>query len=208
MKRIFGPLLVAVLLSASFCGYAYADKGKIFVFREADGSIRFTNRQPPKGVNAEVFTAKGKGFSYYTSPRGRGKIFPNLYNAIIQSAARLHGIDAGLIKAVIHVESAFNPRAISPKGARGLMQLMPGTAKDLGVVNSFNPHHNIYGGARYLAQLLKRHEGNVQYALAAYNAGPEAVSKYRGIPPYSETINYVRRVMAMKKRYAGGSATS
>lgn len=204
MNRISLALFILLVSTLAMAGGAHSERGSIFVFREADGSIRFTNRPPPKGVKAEVFTSKGKGLSYYSfskTSRG-GKVFPNIYNTIIQSAARLHQIDAELIKAVIHVESAFNPRAISPKGARGLMQLMPGTARDLGVPNSFSPHQNIHAGAKYLAQLLKRHQGNVQYALAAYNAGPEAVSRHGGIPPYTETINYVRRVMAIKRRYA------
>ena len=113
-------------------------------------------------------------------------------------------MDPALIKAVIHAESAFNPRAVSPKGALGLMQLMPGTARMMGVPNAFVPEHNIEGGARYLAQLIKRH-GRVDHALAAYNAGDVPVQRYNGIPPYAETRNYVRRVLQLKKQYSTSS---
>lgn len=104
-------------------------------------------------------------------------------------------IDSNLVKSVIKQESGFNPKAKSHAGAQGLMQLMPQTAKGLGVFNSNNPYQNVRGGITYLAQQLKRFDGNVQKALAAYNAGPNAVEKYQGIPPYPETQNYVENIM-------------
>jgi soluble lytic murein transglycosylase-like protein len=183
---------------------AYGE-AKIYVIRERDGTIRFTNREPAAGVKAEIFTARSSGVSFYRS-RGWGarKLFPNLYNEIISNAAREHQVDPALIKAVIHAESAFNPRAVSPKGARGLMQLMPGTAHDLGVWNAFAPESNIRGGTAYLARLIKRY-GRVDHALAAYNAGDEPVQKFNGIPPFSETQEYVRRVLQLKKQYSSPS---
>ncbi len=117
------------------------------------------------------------------------------YAAEIEEIARAHGVSPGLITAVMRTESGFDPAAVSPKGAGGLMQLMPGTAAALGVVDRFNPRENIRGGVRHLRYLLDRYQGNVVLALAAYNAGEGAVDTYRGIPPYPETQQYVRRVL-------------
>lgn len=186
-----------------------ANASPIYVFKEADGSIRFTNKTPPPGVNARVFTATRPNFSYYRTGLSRSvrnnRLFSSLYSDIIQSAADENRLDPHLIRAVIHVESAFNSSAISRKGARGLMQLMPGTARDLGVRNPFQPHENIRGGARHLARLVVKYGGNLKLALAAYNAGEEAVQRYRGVPPYSETQQYVRKVLELKERYSSST---
>ena len=117
------------------------------------------------------------------------------YAADIQEISREHGVSPGLIEAVVRTESGFDPTAVSPKGAGGLMQLMPGTAAALGVVDRFNPQENISGGVRHLRYLLDRYQGSVAMALAAYNAGEGAVDAYRGVPPYPETQRYVRRVL-------------
>lgn len=123
------------------------------------------------------------------------------YADTVKTMAKKYKIDAALVRAVIHAESAFNAKALSKKGAQGLMQLMPGTAKDLGVTNAFDVQQNIEGGVKYLAGLLYTFDGDIKLATAAYNAGPGAVKRFKGIPPYAETEVYVERVGILHQRY-------
>ena len=116
------------------------------------------------------------------------------YEELIKEAADVHKLDPALIRAVMRTESAFNPAAVSPVGAMGLMQLMPALAEEMGVADPFDPRDNIMGGAKYLRQLLDAHEGNIKLTLASYNAGPGNVKRYRGVPPFKETRNYVRKI--------------
>ena len=114
---------------------------------------------------------------------------------VIDKVARENNVDPKLVKAVVEQESAYNPNAVSQAGAMGLMQLMPGTARELGVKNPLNPLENLRAGTKYLSSLLNRYQGNVLMALSAYNAGTKAVEKYKGVPPFTETINYVNGIL-------------
>ena len=128
------------------------------------------------------------------SPGGAGDL-----RQLATDTARRHGVDPALVLAVAGVESAFEPKAVSSKGAQGLMQLMPGTAKDLGVADPMDPAANLDGGTRYLRDLIARYDGDLTKALAAYNAGPGAVARHQGVPPYKETREYVQKVLRRYK---------
>jgi soluble lytic murein transglycosylase len=136
--------------------------------------------------------------------KGRGS---SAFDQLIARAATRHGLPAALVKAVVKAESNFEPAAVSNKGAQGLMQLMPATADDMGVANAFRAEDNVYGGTRYLRAMYDRF-GDWERALAAYNAGPGAVEKHGGIPPYAETQQYVERVLHYYRRYDGDFSRS
>jgi soluble lytic murein transglycosylase-like protein len=133
---------------------------------------------------------------------------PRKFESIVRSVSNRHGVDPDLVWAVMKAESNFNPRARSRAGARGLMQLMPGTARQHAVADIYDPAQNINGGVRHLQLLLNRFRGNIRLAVAAYNAGARTVARYKGIPPYSETRRYVRRVLSYYQLYSGHSRKS
>ena len=136
-----------------------------------------------------VFPRRSWRFSEDSMP-----LFKSKYNDIIVKAARFHDVDAALVSAVIKAESDYDPKTLSHKGARGLMQLMPATAKRFGVNDSFDPEQNIYAGTRYLRWLLDKFEDNADLAVAGYNAGEGNIMKYDGVPPFRETVNYINRI--------------
>lgn len=158
----------------------------------------------------DVPTAQIVGFEKVDSPLAPayGTAPGRNLDEIVGAASSHNGIDPDLIKSVIRAESGFNPKAVSPKGAQGLMQLMPRTAIQLGVQNAMDPAANVEGGTRYLRQLLARYHNDLSKALAAYNAGPERVDQYHGVPPYPETLAYIGRIMRdlNRKKFAQCSA--
>ncbi len=179
---IFVGLLIAVFFLPE-C--ATAESGtRVYRHVDASGTVRYSNIPLHPSL----------------SSRSRHSLPSGSLRALIMSAASRHGINARLVEAIIAVESAFNPRAVSRKGAMGLMQLMPKTARQYAVRNPFDPLQNIQGGLHLLRDLLHRFQGDLRLALAAYNAGEKAVVEYDGIPPYRETREYVKKVL---HRYGG-----
>lgn len=178
-----------------------ADNPPVYRYQQANGVTAFSDRapknQPYQLVRFDCFACDLQSkVNWHNTP-----LFLQKYQQEITTAARHHQLDPALIRAVIHAESAFNPNALSKTGAAGLMQLMPDTATEVGVQNVWHQQQNIQGGASYLSSLLKRYKGNMKLAMAAYNAGPGAVDRYQGIPPYSETQRYVERVQLLFSRY-------
>jgi soluble lytic murein transglycosylase-like protein len=179
-------------------------RGAVYRLQRADGITEYTNVKPSGGAFAVLFTYIATCIACDVHSKidfANTALNLESFKDEIAAAAASYGVDVALLRAVIHAESAFNPMAVSNKGAQGLMQLMPGTAGDLGVTDAFDVAQNIGGGAKYLAQLLKDFNGNIQLATAAYNAGEGAVQKYGGIPPYDETQVYVQRVETLRDRY-------
>jgi soluble lytic murein transglycosylase-like protein len=190
-----GRVLFAIAIPVIFllvCLSPNPSRSDIYKYIDSEGIVHYTNTPTSSDY---VLYIREKSARLKPSPVSGD------YDAIIQKAQARYGIEFSLIKAVIQAESGFNPRAVSKKGARGLMQIMPDNYKALSVSDPFDPSQNIMGGARYLKQLLNRYDDKLPLALAAYNAGPKAVDKYGGIPPYDETRTYVRRVMTLYSRY-------
>lgn len=198
-----GVLAVGLLLSLLVAGAAEAD---VYKYRDAQGVVHLTN--VPQQSAGEPYRLWRK--SAATRPKGWRdgyRVMPRLdrdrFAEPVNRFAALYGVDPTLVRAVIHAESAFRPDAVSPKGAGGLMQLMPATAARFDVTDRFDPEDNIAGGVAYLALLLDMFQGDRELAVAAYNAGEGAVKRYGGIPPYEETRVYVKRVMQLQAAYAG-----
>jgi len=166
-------------------------RAQIYAWRDVNGTLVLSDRKLDEGaMTYTVPEATG-----IRTTRTAASEYSHVYDALVDEHASRHALRPELVRAVIQVESGFNPLARSPKGAMGLMQLMPATAKRLGVRNAFDPTENIRGGCAYLRQLLDRYDGNEQLALAAYNAGEGAVDRHdRNIPPFQETREYVKKV--------------
>lgn len=190
---------LALVMGLTFClllaGPAHA--GGIYRYVDPNGVVHFTNVQPDS--------------RYHLMPDPRGLIHvsyrrdPADYDLLIERASQAEGVPAAMVKAVIQAESAFDPTAVSPKGAMGLMQLMPETARELGVSQPFEAAQNVFGGTRYLRELYDRY-GNWVHTLAAYNAGPSVVDRSGGVPPIAETRRYVKRVLSYYRRFHGDFA--
>ncbi|MGV5006081.1 MULTISPECIES: lytic transglycosylase domain-containing protein [Acinetobacter] len=204
-----------VMLSCSHLVYAGET---IYQLRDKNGSTLLTNKKSRYNhlqVEKKTYYPDSNIHSYSNWGSSESSVLPsysknkNAFDSIIRQAAQTYGVSEGLIKAVMHTESGFNTHARSPVGAQGLMQLMPATARRFNVSNAYDPHQNIMAGAKYLAWLLKRFNGNTSLALAGYNAGEGNVSKYGGIPPFRETQDYVRRVTSrFQNLYTHGLSAS
>jgi soluble lytic murein transglycosylase-like protein len=182
LKHIF---VIAALALCAVAGLSRPAEAQIYSWHDASGVLTLSDR-PQNGTARALTVPVGPPLITHSNPH---------YEPLIRQHAGQHGLRPELVRAVIQVESAFNPRAVSPKGAMGLMQLMPATARLFGVIDPFNPAENIRAGVSYLRQLLERYDQDERLALAAYNAGPAAVAKYGSkVPPYKETQNYVRKI--------------
>lgn len=177
----------------------------IYTYTAADGTVLLSNVPTDDRYMVLIATSNPPAAALRTAPAHRGGSDPARkasYDEIVDEVSRTSGVESALLHAVISVESHYNPKALSPKGATGLMQLMPQTAKRYGVADSYDPLQNLQGGARYLRDLLLMFDNNTSLALAAYNAGENAVKKHGNrIPPYRETLNYVPRVLDFYQRY-------
>ena len=193
MSRIKRPVSFAIGISFILCILSLSS-ADIYRFKDENGVWHFTN------VKADT-----RYKLYIRESRKRPSVYIKEYGWIINAASRKFKVEPSLIKAVIKAESDFDPMTVSSKGAKGLMQLMPETANDMEVEDPFSPEENIFGGTRYLSLLLERFKNNKRLAVAAYNAGPETVETYRGVPPYPETKTFVQRVLDYYRQYMTGA---
>ena len=177
MRKILSAIILSIPFSAS----------SDLLIKENSGTVEITQKIKKSSAKKHRFSA----------------INPKIYDSIIETEAAEGMLDPLLIKSIIRLESGFNPKAVSAKGAMGLMQLMPGTARMLGVDDPFDPVQNLEGGIKYLSQLSDKYQGDLVKTLAAYNAGPGRVDSYGGVPPFAETQNYVKNVLSMYRKNSG-----
>ena len=194
--------LLGVLL---FSGLSVSAQADIFVY-QLPGGARVVTDHPLNNRDYKLVrhskTSKGAGALMSGRSIANAVTDPAAYDRLIHRTATTHQVDTALVKAVMHIESAFNPHAVSHKGAQGLMQLMPETAQRYGAQDPFDPVQNVRAGVLYLKDLQKMFKNNTRLVLAAYNAGENAVLRFKGIPPYDETQDYVRKVMKMHRTYS------
>ena len=213
MAQIAASFIVlsrALILAGCFCS-ALSHAAGIYIYTAADGSISLSNVPVDRHYKMLLNDAS---YGSEATPRGeRQKGLRNMaakvnFDQMVEETAHAFGLESALLHAVISVESGYNPAAVSPKGARGLMQLMPGTASRYGVANALDPEQNIRGGAKYLSDLMKMFNSDKQLVLAAYNAGENAVVRHGNqIPPYRETVSYVPKVLGYYQHYQTGNDT-
>ena len=211
MRRVSGSIICAFM---TVCLWHVCATAAMYQCTDRTGAVSFTNAPASQNCRAmsdesrpsfskpSVWRYNGNGFNFSS----RFSADPGLYDQHIRIVSLRYGIDPFLIKAMIRTESDFDRYAISRHGAQGLMQLMPGTARDLNVINPFDPRENIDGGVRYLRAILDSFDGNLPLSLAAYNAGPNLVKRCQRIPAIPETIDYVKRVLYHYKGYSGYGA--
>jgi hypothetical protein len=196
----YGSILAVAISLMSLCLlFPLNARADVYRYVDEQGTMHFTN--VPDNRKFKLWIRESR---VLLKP-GLGNV---KYDTLIAAAAERHKVDYALIKAIIQAESNFDHRAVSPKGAQGLMQLMPQTASSLQVRDSFEPEANIEGGVRYMRYLINVYGGDLRLALAAYNAGEKAVAKHRGVPPFAETRTYVRRVLDRYDHYRKESGTA
>ena len=200
LKKISISIICSVFLFTSYSVSA----STVFTYRDANGQILITNKPNPaqnlslvKRVSFRAYRDRGSSSNPYFSKGTKSK-----YDALIINLSNEYGVEPALVKAIIHIESAFRADAVSRAGAMGLMQLMPATARIYNLNNNFfEPRKNMHAGIAHLKYLLERYDDNTTLSLAAYNAGEGAVARYKGIPPYEETQNYVAKVLKLYGKY-------
>jgi soluble lytic murein transglycosylase-like protein len=186
--RVFLSLSATLLIST----YSYAD---IYKYVDENGVVFYTDT--PNGQKAAKFIQSPIAEGTPAVIKAEKKPFKRNYSEIIHEKCRQYDVDPSLVKAMIKTESDYNPDAVSPKGAMGLMQLMPVTAREMGVYNPYNAEQNIEGGIKYIKYLLEKFNGNLTLALAAYNSGPTTVEKFGSVPPITETRQYVKKILTI-----------
>lgn len=191
-RLVLASSLVLVPAAVPAQVYRYVDENGITVLT----NIKPDRKRYPDAVNVGCYGTCIEGVDWHSTPLRRDD-----FAAEVAAAVERFGVDPALVRAIMHAESWFNPLAVSHAGAQGLMQLMPATQRQYGVADPFDPQQNIIGGVHYLADLLQRFEGDWQLAVAAYHAGETAVDRHGGVPPFSETREYLRRVGILRDRY-------
>ena len=193
IQTIYYLLAVVFVFVFSASVYVHAD---IYMYIDADGVMHFTNAPTESDRDYRVYIRERSSY------RSSGSYSPNKFDDLISVASKQYDVDSRLVKAIIKAESDFNPKAVSKKGAMGLMQIMPQNFEHLDIEDPFDPQENIMGGTRYFKYLYDRFDGKLALSLAAYNAGPTAVDNYnKTIPPYRETEQYVKRVLTYYRSY-------
>jgi soluble lytic murein transglycosylase len=188
MRKAVAAFVIIFLLIIS--SNSFAD---IYRYKDKNGKWHYTN------VRSDI-----RYKLYIKEARENPDAFIKKYDDIIRNASEKFSLEPSFVKAVIKAESGFDHKAVSKKGAQGLMQLMPGTADEMEVDDPYNPAQNIFGGSRYLSKLMERYDNKLDHVLAAYNAGPEKVDQYKGVPPYKETKTFIKRVLSYYEEYKKG----